>query len=189
VAAADIKSPYRRLNLVPQSAIEERIVMHRKHRSPAVAAHPVLLAGLGAALIAAALIAAPVGNPHGPAALPGHVHATSASAQARVTTTLISQEKLAHVPGKTLTVELVEFPPGVVSPEHHHGGSVTAYILSGMLRSQLDGGPVIEYGPGQSFFEPPGTIHTLAQNPSPTEPTRFMAIHVADDGAQLTVFH
>jgi len=34
-----------------------------------------------------------------------------------------------------------------------------------------------------------GAVHVLAQNPSATEPTRFMAIHVADDGAQLTVYH
>jgi hypothetical protein len=29
----------------------------------------------------------------------------------------------------------------------------------------------------------------LAENPSMTEPARLMAIHVADDGAQLTVCH
>ena len=51
----------------------------------------------------------------------------------KITATKISEEKLAHVPGKTVTVEIVEFPPGAVAAEHHHAGSVTAYILSGTL--------------------------------------------------------
>ena len=110
-------------------------------------------------------------------------------AAAKITATRISEEKLAHVPGKTITVEIVEFPPGAVAPEHHHAGSVTAYILSGTLRSQLAGGLPADYAAGQSFFEPPGAVHVLAQNPSLTEPARFMAIHIADDGAQLTVYH
>jgi quercetin dioxygenase-like cupin family protein len=108
---------------------------------------------------------------------------------ARITATKISEEKLAHVPGKTVTVEIVEFPPGAIAPEHHHAGSVTAYILSGTLRSQLGGGLPADYEAGESFFEPPGAIHVLAENPSLTEPARFMAIHIADDGAQLTVYH
>jgi len=56
----------------------------------------------------------------------------------------------------------------------------------GVVVSQYPGGPLIEYKPGESFFEPPGAVHVFAENPSATEPTRFMAIHVADDGAQLT---
>jgi quercetin dioxygenase-like cupin family protein len=106
-----------------------------------------------------------------------------------ITATTVSEEKLAHVPGKNITVEIVTFPPLAVAPEHHHGGSVTVYVLSGTIRSQLAGGPVLDYHAGQSFFEPPGAVHVLAENPSPTEPAKFMAIHIADEGAQLTVYH
>jgi len=160
-----------------------------QRRLGAVVAHPGILALASAALLAAALVVAPDSGHRGSAGPYGHGQAAMTAGHAKVTKTLISQEKLAHVPGKTVTVELVEFPPGSIAPEHHHGGSVTAYILSGTLRSQLDGGPVVEYTQGESFFEPPGTIHTLTQNPSLTEPATFLAIHVADDGAQLTVFH
>ena len=116
-------------------------------------------------------------------------HAPMMASSGKITATKISEEKLAHVPGKTVTVEIVEFPPGAVAAEHHHAGSVNAYILSGTLRSQLGGGPAVLYEAGESFFGPPGAVHVLAENPSTTEPTRFMAIHVADDGAQLTVYH
>jgi hypothetical protein len=33
--------------------------------------------------------------------------------------TIVSQEKLADVPGKTLTVQVVDVPPGGRVPEHH----------------------------------------------------------------------
>jgi quercetin dioxygenase-like cupin family protein len=145
-----------------------------------------ILALAGAALAGVALLGGPA--MHHPLSSVGH-HAPLTMGAAKITATKISEEKLAHVPGKTVTVEIVEFPPGAIAAEHHHAGSVTAYILSGTLRSQLAGGPLIEYKPGESFFEPPGAVHVLAENPSATEPARFMAIHVADDGAQLTTYH
>lgn len=159
-------------------------MMQLQRRSRDVA----LLVLAGAALVAGGLAVVP------PAAhlAVGH-HASPADPAplmaSKITATKISEEKLAHVPGKTLTVEIVEFPPGAVAAEHHHAGSVTAYILSGTIRSQLAGGPLLEYKPGESFFEPPGAVHVIAANPSATEPARLMAIHVADDGAQLTVYH
>jgi len=158
------------------------IDLHRRARDIA------MLAFAGVALVAAGLVVAPSVSHHAIShhAAPADPAPMMASG---ITATKISEEKLAHVPGKTVTVEIVEFPPGAVAAEHHHAGSVTAYILAGTLRSQLGGGPAIEYKPGESFFEPPGAIHVLAQNPSATEPTRFMAIHIADDGAQLTVYH
>jgi quercetin dioxygenase-like cupin family protein len=144
-----------------------------------------ILALAGVALVGVGLTVAPPIAHHAMLA----DHAPMMASSGKITATKISEEKLAHVPGKTVTVEIVEFPPGAVAAEHHHAGSVTAYILSGTLRSQLGGGPAVLYKAGESFFEPPGAVHVLAENPSTIEPTRFMAIHVADDGAQLTVYH
>ena len=106
-----------------------------------------------------------------------------------ITSTIASQEKLAHVAGKTVTVEIVEFPPLAFAPEHHHAGSVTVYVLAGTVRSQIAGQPAMDFQAGQSFFEPAGAVHLFAENPSATEPAKFMAIHIADDGAQLTTYH
>ena len=131
-----------------------------------------------------------LGRPEAPASLAAADSPKPASTRpSGITATTVSEEKLAHVPGKNITVEIVTFPPLAVAPEHHHAGSVTVYVLSGTIRSQLAGGPVVDYHAGQSFFEPPGAVHVLAENPSPTEPAKFMAIHVADEGAQLTVYH
>jgi hypothetical protein len=49
---------------------------------------------------------------------------------------LIRTEKLANVPGQTLTVVTVNYPPGGKSRRHHHAGSVYAYVLSGAVRSE-----------------------------------------------------
>ena len=101
----------------------------------------------------------------------------------------IACEKLPNVPGKSITTLLVEFPPNAFTPRHRHPGSVTAYVTKGTLRSQLDDGPIGTFGIGGTWFEPPGTIHSLVENPSPTEPAEIMAIFVADsDCGALTIF-
>ena len=101
----------------------------------------------------------------------------------------IACEKLPNVPGKSITTVLVEFPPNAYTPRHRHPGSVTAYMLKGTLRSQLNDGPIDTFKAGGSWFEPPGTIHSMVENPSQTESAEIMAIFVADsDCGALTIF-
>ena len=153
----------------------------------------LLLALLASAAVAAVILSGSPGLPMLglpiPAAISGSEPMQMAGRSAGITSTIASQEKLAHVAGKTVTVEIVEFPPLAFAPEHHHAGSVTVYVLSGIVRSQIAGQPVMDYHAGQSFFEPAGAVHLFAENPSATEPAKFMAIHIADDGAQLTTYH
>jgi quercetin dioxygenase-like cupin family protein len=96
-------------------------------------------------------------------------------------------EKLPNVPGKTLTGIHVTYQPGGKSSSHAHAGSVYAYVLSGKIRSENSvTGPVRVYSAGEGFFEPPGSVHTISENASDTEPASLLAIFVADDGAQLS---
>ena len=89
----------------------------------------------------------------------------------------------------TLTVRVVDVPPGGRVPEHHHGGPTIDYVLSGAVRMQLLGGPALVYQAGQTMFEPSGSVHLYAENLSLTEPAQIMLITVHDEGAQLNVFH
>jgi quercetin dioxygenase-like cupin family protein len=100
----------------------------------------------------------------------------------------ICSDALPHVPGKRITTVLVEFPPSGYSPKHRHAGSVTVYVLSGAIRSQLSGGNLELYKAGQTFFEPPGIIHLVAENASDVEPAQILAVFVADEGATLTTY-
>ena len=98
----------------------------------------------------------------------------------------VFQGRLDHVPGQTLTAEVVEFPPGYKSAVHHHAGSVFAYVLTGSVRSQNSAtGPARIYKTGETFFEPAGSDHLITENPSSTEAASLLAIHVANDGAAL----
>ena len=115
--------------------------------------------------------------------------APAAGARPRPVAQPVSSDALPHVQGKRITTMVVEFPPNGFSPPHHHGGSVTVYVLSGVIRSQLQGQPPMIYRAGESFFEPPGAVHLLAENMSATEPARILAVFVADEGATLTTYH
>jgi quercetin dioxygenase-like cupin family protein len=98
-------------------------------------------------------------------------------------------EKLANVPGKSITAVVVNYAPGGKSGEPHHAGSVFAYVLSGAIRSENSAtGPAKVNKAGESFFEPHGSEHLVSENASATEPASLLAVFVADDGARLTSF-
>jgi len=111
--------------------------------------------------------------------------ANQSAADARVTP--LGSYALPNVPGKRVTIVRVEYGPGGFTPPHRHSGSVTATITKGVIRSQLDGGPVQDFKPGETFFEPPGSIHRVSANASTTEPAELLAVFVADEGAPLTI--
>ena len=187
----------KQLGMAGQSGL--RVAIEDDGPGPRIALRRLaMIAGLVAPFLLAAVIALPsFQQAHHPDATQDdatekHLIAPGVMMVGRPTTVSVkpvTTDALTHVPGKSVTVEIVEFQPGARSPEHHHGGSVTVYVLAGTVRSQLAGSPPMVYHAGQSFFEPMGAVHLFAENPSPTEVARIMAIHVADTGAQLTTFH
>jgi quercetin dioxygenase-like cupin family protein len=114
----------------------------------------------------------------------------AASRGERTTAKQILSQKLPNVPGKTLTVVQVDYPPGGFSAPHRHpvSGFVFAYVLWGAINSQVEGEPLRVYSAGQSWTEPPNAHHIVSANASKTEPARLIAYIVADDGAQATVY-
>ena len=101
---------------------------------------------------------------------------------ARPQTTLrpLSCEPLPNVPGKSITTAMVEFPPLAYTPAHRHPGSVQAVVVSGTVRSQMAGGPAVDYQAGQTWFEPPRALHLFAENPDPVKPASLIATFIAD---------
>ncbi|UQD77475.1 cupin domain-containing protein [Bradyrhizobium japonicum] len=119
-------------------------------------------------------------------AVPAPLCADNASDPSLNRVEVITSHALPNVPGKRVTVVRVSYGPGGFTPPHHHGGSVTAYITKGQVRSQLENGPLETFEVGQSFFEPPGATHLVSANASNTEPAELIAVFVADEGAELT---
>lgn len=88
------------------------------------------------------------------------------------------------VPGKTMQAVTVSYPPGAKSAAHHHAKSafIMAYVISGAVRSQLEGGPARVYHAGETWSEPPGAHHTISENASATEPAELLAVFLLDTG-------
>ena len=89
-----------------------------------------------------------------------------------------------NVSGKSLQAVTVSYPPGAKSASHHHAKSafIMAYVISGAIRSQLEGEPARVYHAGETWSEAPGAHHTISENASATEPAELLAVFLLDTG-------
>ena len=116
----------------------------------------------------AALIPPTAGSTHG--------------APLRETVTVAAEEPIPNLPGKRLVSHIVDYPPGASSAPHRHARSafIYAYVLSGEIRSQVDGEPARVYRAGEAWFESPGAHHRVSENASDTKPARLLAVLIVD---------
>ena len=114
------------------------------------------------------------------------IGATSALAESAtsnpVTVAPAFRQTIPNIPGKSLVAVVVSYAPGAKSAAHHHANSafISAYVLSGAVRSQVDDEPAKVYRAGESWFEQPGAHHKISENASATEPAQLLAIFVVD---------
>lgn len=98
-------------------------------------------------------------------------------------------QAIANIPGKSLRVVEVTYAPGAASPAHSHAKSafIYAYVLAGAIESKVNDGQTRVYKAGDSWFEPPGAVHSVSRNASKTKPARLLAVFVVDaDETTLT---
>jgi quercetin dioxygenase-like cupin family protein len=100
----------------------------------------------------------------------------------RETVTVAADKPIPNLPGKRLVSLIVDYPPGASSAAHHHARSafIYAYVLSGEVRSAVDGEAARVYWPGESWFESPGAHHRVSANASDTESARLLAVFIVD---------
>ena len=62
-----------------------------------------------------------------------------------------------NIPGKSLVVLEVDYPPGAASAPHRHAKSafIYAYVISGEIESKVNDGETRIYHAGESWSEPP----------------------------------
>jgi len=122
------------------------------------------------------------------------VSLTAASAQdasgEKRKVTLVYDQVLPNVPGKSIRGVLVEYEPGGFSAAHTHPTSAFIYatVLEGAIRSQVNDGQVITYRAGESWSEQPGDRHLVSANASTTEPARLLAVFVVDTSEKELVY-
>jgi quercetin dioxygenase-like cupin family protein len=82
------------------------------------------------------------------------------------------------------TVVEVTFEPGQKDTPHRHAGPVFGYVLEGEYEHAIDDEPVKTYQAGETFYEPTGSVHRVARNPSGQSRTRLLAVvlHPRDAG-------
>jgi len=119
----------------------------------------------------------------------GVVAAADAPAQAKPATQ--SKDLGAHPLGPMFegwqgTILEVTYPPGVVSASHQHPGPTFGYVVRGQIRWAINGEPARVLGPGESFFEPMGSVHSTSANASSTEPATIAVVILGKTGDALS---
>ncbi len=101
------------------------------------------------------------------------------SGQDQVKVTQLSQRPIIEkLDGKESSVTVVEvtFEPRQKDAPHHHAGPVFGYVLEGEYEHAVNDEPIKSYKAGDTFYEPTGCIHRVAQNPSAKTRTRLLAV-------------
>jgi quercetin dioxygenase-like cupin family protein len=113
--------------------------------------------------------------------------ASTAAAQEAKVTELMTHDLAGMVDGKEGTMIMVEYAPGGWDAEHVHKAHTFVYVLEGSLVMQVKGGEEVTLGPGQTFHESPGDVHTVSRNASTTEPAKFLVFFVKEKGLPTTM--
>ena len=100
---------------------------------------------------------------------------------------MLFKQDLADMPGKAGQLLTVEFAPGEVSAAHRHNAHTFVYVLEGSVVMQVQGGEAKTLTAGQTFYENPDDIHTVANNASDTEPAKILVFFIKDSEAPASV--
>src|SRR3954466_14151686 len=102
--------------------------------------------------------------------------------QGKAKISIVFDQPIPNVPGKSMKGVLVEYGPGGSSPAHIHARSAFIYatVLEGAIRSQVNDGPAKVFRKGENFSEKPGDRHGISANASESEPAKLLAVFVVD---------
>jgi quercetin dioxygenase-like cupin family protein len=111
----------------------------------------------------------------------------AAQTQTNVTKELMVQP-LPDLPGREVRMTLLDRDPGNASPAHHHPGHHTfGYVVEGSYELGINGQPTRMLKAGDTFYEPPGAIHSVSRNASPDKRLKIVVFMVADQKNPSTV--
>jgi quercetin dioxygenase-like cupin family protein len=100
----------------------------------------------------------------------------------------IVTQPLADVPGREVRMILIERGPASASPPHRHPGHHTfGYVLEGTYEFAIDRREPRLLKTGDTFYEPPGAVHSTSRNPSTDQRVKLLVFMVADQKNPTTV--
>lgn len=112
---------------------------------------------------------------------------TAPIAEAAEITPLMSKD-LPDIPGKEVLVITVEKAAGVSEPIHQFYSTLHLrnyahgfmYVLEGSMKMQVGDGQEVTLTKGQTWYEGPHDVHSMARNVSFTEPVKLLVFFVKD---------
>jgi quercetin dioxygenase-like cupin family protein len=105
-------------------------------------------------------------------------------------TTLAARDVVEKVDGKEARATYLEvtLEAGQADVPHRHPGPAFGYVLEGEFEWAIGDQPARVLRAGETFYEPTGSLHRVARNPSPKGKTRVLAVILHPrDAKQVTV--
>ena len=115
------------------------------------------------------------------------IAAQQAPGAAPITRTELLKQVLPPGNFRNVQAVTVELGPAAGALRHRHDVAVLAYVLEGVVENQFDGGATVTHKAGESWWEPPGTVHDVARNPSKTDRARLLIVYIGEEGKTPTV--
>jgi quercetin dioxygenase-like cupin family protein len=79
-------------------------------------------------------------------------------------------------------------PAGYTRGTHRHPAGAYVYVIEGSVLFGLDGREAVLLTAGESFYEPPGALHSVSRNASQELPASLIAFFVLAEGESATVY-
>jgi quercetin dioxygenase-like cupin family protein len=116
-----------------------------------------------------------------------HVPQTARASEPQPVVAQLMLKDLPDLPGREMLMISVEYPPGTVEHIHRHDAYAFLYVLEGSIIEGVRGGKEVTLTPGQTFYEGPGDVHSIARNASMTKPARFVVVLVKKKGVDAVL--
>ena len=89
--------------------------------------------------------------------------------------------------GVAVHADRVDYGPGGFSRVHRHPAGAYVYVIDGSVMFGIGGREPVLLKVGDSFYEPPGALHSTSRNPSRDARTKILIFMVADQKNPSTV--
>jgi quercetin dioxygenase-like cupin family protein len=91
--------------------------------------------------------------------------------------------------GRVVQAIRVDYEPGgFTRGTHRHPAGAYVYVIDGSVTFGLDNREPVVLKAGESFYEPPGALHSVSRNASQEVPASLIAFFVLGAGESHTVY-
>ena len=90
--------------------------------------------------------------------------------------------------GLVVNAARVDYDPGGFSGVHRHPAGAYVYVIEGSVIFGIDEQDPVVLKAGDSFYEPPGAVHSVSRNASEEHPASLLAFFVLGEGETPTVY-